>query len=67
MNKSKSQKTGGRKAAQPLTLADLRTERNRLEFYRVPDVDSLRKIVFANWLQQHTFTEKFAPLEFIGH
>lgn len=29
-------------------------------------VDSLRKLVFGNWLQQHAFTEKFEPLLGIG-
>ena len=29
-------------------------------------VDSLRKLVFGNWLQEHAFTEKFQPLFGIG-
>ena len=30
------------------------------------DVDYLRRVVFANWLDKHAFTERFEPLSWIA-
>jgi hypothetical protein len=64
-----------------ITLAELRAERDRVEKlarehalataleYYLPGVknpDTLRGIVFGNWLQEHAFTERFEPLDGIG-
>ena len=76
MHKNKSQKPGGCKAAKVLSLDELKKRREALtrdaraealhralKFYMC-DVDTLRRVVFANWLDTHWYGRAFESLEF---